>query len=470
MSDYWPRHFSAGVVREAYGPRLAGYTIALEAWRRGLRVRFLDSHLRKYEISHGKRKIRFDKSRPSLTTSEAMKTEQNKHLTNSHLRKAGVPVPSSWVVNPAALDAEAQLLRHAESAGYPVVLKPLRGSMGKDVFTNLQGQEDLLDTFRYVANRTAVGGDLVLEQHFTGEDYRVLVVGNRVVAACLRKPANVTGDGQRTVQELIDAKNAIRLQNPYLCKKLIVHDREVDQYLQRHGYTLHDVPPSGAEVRLRGKANASQGGDSIDQTDSVPNAVKDAAARAVAAIPGLALAGVDILYDQNRLPVEDSFRVIEMNSRPEIELNMYPWEGFGQDVPKHFLDLFFPNSRRPKDPANQSLALNLNQLLAPLRGASAEEVLVKKRPNHAYPERLIYKHQHTEPFTSEEKSAIHLSARRAGISGQCGTQDGHAYVAICGTREQVNKFLRLSSKSLGIDRDTEQAWTRVVTQGFHFRA
>lgn len=468
MSSAWPEHFSADVVHEAFGPRLGGFTIALEAWRRGLRVRFFDTTLRKYEISDGKRKIRFDKSRPSLTSAEAVKIEQNKHLTNSYLRGVGVPVPLSWIIDPTATEAEDQVLRSAEAAGYPVVLKPLRGSMGKDVFTNLHNQGELLDTFRYLAHRTAGGGKLVLEQHFTGEDYRVLVVGDRVVAACLRKPANVIGDGRSTIQELIDAKNSIRLQNPYLCKKLITRDREVNQYLQRQGYTPSDPPPSGTEVQLRGKANASQGGDSIDRTDTIPETVKVAAARAVAAVPGLAIAGVDILYNHDRTPVEDSFRVIELNSRPEIEINMYPWEGTGQDAPKHILDVFFPESQRPANPAHQSLALNLDQLLAPLRGASADEVIVKKRPKHAYPVRLVYKHRHTEPFTPDEKSAIHLSARRAGVSGRCGIQGNEGYVGVWGTTEQIDKFLRLARKDLPIDLVTEQQWTGVVTQGFHF--
>lgn len=75
---------------------------------------------------------------------------------------------------------------------------------------------------------------------------------------------------------------------------------------------------------LRGKAYASQGGDSIDGTDDIPDIVKGAAVRAVTSIPGLFMAGVDIIYDASREPVEDSFRVIELNSRPEIEINVYP--------------------------------------------------------------------------------------------------------------------------------------------------
>lgn len=464
----WPSHFEAEVVREAFGTRLAGYTIALEGWRRGLQVRFFDSQLRKYELSDGHTRIRFDKTRPSLTTREAIGIEQNKYSTSSRLRSAGVPVPASWVMDPFNADAEEELLIRAGETGYPVVLKPLRGSMGRDVFTNISTPADLLETFRYLSKRCAKGEKLILESHFNGEDYRVLVVGDRVVAACLRRPANVVGDGVNTIEELINQKNLVRLENPYLCKKLIKRDREVDQYLRRHGYVLGDVPSAGVEVRLRGKANASQGGDSIDKTAELPAAVKDAAVRAVAAVPGLAIAGVDILFDVERTPVEDSFRVIEMNSRPEIEINMYPWEGVGQDVPRHILDIFFPASSRNSAPQIQKLALNLKQLLAPLKGASANEVLVKTLPGHAYPVRRSYRLTGKCEFTSGEKDLVHLAARRAGVSGRVEIAEGAMRLLLMGTEEGTQRFLRTEAGRLGVDEASEERWEGVAAQGFSF--
>nr|WP_306916570.1 MULTISPECIES: ATP-grasp domain-containing protein [unclassified Arthrobacter] len=466
----WPSHFEAEVVREAFGTRLAGYTIALEAWRRGLQVRFFDSQLRRYELSDGRTRIRFNKTRPSLTTRAAIAIEQNKHSTNSRLRAAGVPVPASWVLDPFDADVEDELLTRAEDTGYPLVLKPLRGSMGRDVLTNLRTRADLLDTFRYLSARCTKGEKLILESHFEGEDYRVLVVGDRVVAACLRRPANVVGDGASTVQELIVQKNKVRLENPYLCKKLIGRDREVDQYLQRQGYGLGDIPFAGVEVRLRGKANASQGGDSIDKTAELPTAVKNAAVRAVAAVPGLAIAGVDILFDANRTPVEDSFRVIEMNSRPEIEINMYPWKGAGQDVPQHILDVFFPSSTRSDAPRIQKTGLNLKQLLAPLQGASANEVLVKTIPAHAYPARQSYWLREKGDFSATDKNLVYLAARRAGVSGRVETVDGVARLLLAGTEESIRKFLRSEAQRLGVDTGSEEQWNCEVAQGFYFNS
>lgn len=470
MSAPWPTHFSPEVVSGAFGSRLAGYTIALEAWRRGLRVRFKDSSLRKYEISDGQRSVHFDKSRPTLTTKDAIRIEQDKYLTSSYLRAAGVPVPASCVIDSTSADAENETLRQAAAVGYPVVLKPLRGSMGKGVYTNLKSPEELTRSFHLMTQVSNDRGKIVLEQHFEGDDYRVLVVGDRVVAACLRVPANVVGDGKKTIRELIEAKNAERLHNPYLCKKLITVDEEVKQYLHSARYAIDDVPAEGVEIRLRGKANASQGGDSIDKTSDIPVAVRETAAEAVQAIPGLAIAGVDILFDADRSSGKDSFRVVELNSRPEIEINMYPWEGAGQDAPQHIIDVFFPSSRRSEDLSLTVFGLNLDQLLAPLRGASGDEVVVKKKPQHNFPTRMRYDCSQASRLSANEQHAIYLAARKAGISGHCVIRDGQSYVVACGTADQVRKFVSRVEKSLGIDTDSASAWARVVTQGFHFES
>lgn len=245
-----PEHFSMDVVREAFGTPLAGYTIALEAWRRGLGVRLLDGQMRRYVISSKHRSVKFDKARPSTTTSDAIKVTKSKFETSSHLRHGDVPVPLGRIIDPKDPSAGAALLREAAEIGYPVVLKPLLGSMGRDVYTNIQTPTDLEETYGFLTGPGTKPQTFVLEEHCTGEDYRVLVVGDRVTAACLRRPANVVGDGAHTVEELISLKNQLRAQNPYLSAKPIVVDREVTQLLERHGWALDSVPVAGQTVML----------------------------------------------------------------------------------------------------------------------------------------------------------------------------------------------------------------------------
>lgn len=461
-----PEHFSMDVVREAFGTPLAGYTIALEAWRRGLGVRLLDGQMRRYVISSKHRSVKFDKARPSTTTSDAIKVTKSKFETSSHLRHGDVPVPLGRIIDPKDPSAGAALLREAAEIGYPVVLKPLLGSMGRDVYTNIQTPTDLEETYGFLTGPGTKPQTFVLEEHCTGEDYRVLVVGDRVTAACLRRPANVVGDGAHTVEELISLKNQLRAQNPYLSAKPIVVDREVTQLLERHGWALDSVPVAGQTVMLREKANASQGGDSLDRTDELPDVVKDAAVRAVAAIPGLFMAGVDVLYDETRQPGGDSFRVIELNSRPEIEINMYPWVGEGRDAPRDIIDQLFPETPRSENPLLASTALNVPTMLAPLREAIADEVILKRKPSHSYPCRLSYAVGRNEPLSGAKVREVLVVARQTRVAGHAVTSGNEAQVIVCGTEDNVRDFVRKAGRTLGIKAESARPWDGVVAQGF----
>lgn len=466
MFAQWPSHFSTDIVRDAFGTRLGGFTIALEAWRRGLQVRLYDSQLRRFQISDGRRSIRFDKSRPSLTTKHAVSIEQDKYRTASYLREAGVAVPDHVTIDVSADNAEVHLLRSAENLGYPVVLKPVSGSMGRDVYSNIPDAKELLDTLHAIRSGARVHRYFILEQHFKGEEYRVLVVGERVSGVFLKLPANIVGDGVLAVRELIEAKNADRRNNPSLCQKPIVVDREVKAHLSRQGLSESDIVPKNITIPLRDKASASQGGDTVDMTDEIPEELKVAAIKATAALPGLALAGVDILFNSASTPSEDSYRVLELNSRPEIELNMYPSEGIGQDVPEDIIDVLFPASSRSQDENVTDIGLNLPQLLEPLRGASADEVLLKAKPSHNYPVRLAFHSTRAVPLTGQEANAVHLAARRASVSGFCGGPVSGAQVVVCGTQEQVNKFLRLAEPALMLDESSAGTWDGIVRRGF----
>lgn len=458
--------FSVEVVNDAFGTPLAGYTIALEAWRRGLRVRLLDSQIRRYFISDSTRSIKFDKARPSLTTSGAINVTKSKFKTSAHLRDAGVPVPMSRIVDPEEPGATEVLAREAGALGYPVVLKPLLGSMGRDVYTNIQTEADLLESYRYLTQDGRRSQKYVLEEHFAGEDYRVLVVGDRLTAVCQRRPANVVGDGQSSIKDLIAHKNGQRSGNPYLSAKPIKVDREVLHLLANQDLKVDSVVPAGQRVMLRGKANASQGGDSIDRTDDIPDVVKDAAVKAVAAIPGLFMAGVDIIYDASRTPVEDSFRVIELNSRPEIEINMYPWEGEGRDAPRDIIDQLFTETERSSDPLLESVALNVDTLLAPLRAGTVEEVLVKRKPNHNYPCRWRFEVANAGNLSSRERRQLLMFSRQTGVAGEVATAPDGDYLVVCGLEEDVHAFVRKARAVLGVKSGTESSWAGVVRQGF----
>jgi cyanophycin synthetase len=280
----WPKEFGESVVKKAYGNKLCCYTIALEAWRRGLDVTLLDSSYKNFKVASKEKEVVFNRSSSEMNTLSARRLVSNKQKARELLLSAGVPVSAGkmFEVN-EGFDA---LIKYAEEVGYPLVIKPVYGSLGVGVFTNIGKQEDLESHCYHLVNDLGKR-KLLLEQHILGDDYRAYVVGDKVSAVVKRLPANVTGDGKSTVAELIDGKNLIRKKNPFLSKGLIKIDREVLSYVESVGLSLNSIVEEGVNLKLRGKANASAGGDVVDVTDTVCNEMKEISLKAIQAIPGL---------------------------------------------------------------------------------------------------------------------------------------------------------------------------------------
>ena len=204
----WPRAFSPEVVRNAFGGgRLSSFCLALEAWRRGLAVTFTRADLHLYTVSDGERSVGFDCSRPdSLTPAEDHGRLDSKWESKRILGDRGIPVPTAVLLTDTDVTDE-QLDEHIDALGLPLVIKPASGSMGYGVFAGIRTREDLLRHFRQLV-ATYPDRSVIIEQHIEGDDYRVLVVGDRVVAATHRVTAHIVGDGSRTIDELVRDKTA----------------------------------------------------------------------------------------------------------------------------------------------------------------------------------------------------------------------------------------------------------------------
>lgn len=299
MSVQWPEHFASEVVGVSNGSSaLSSVCIALEAWRRGLKVTFSRADLQNYSISSDEKTIDFNYSRPqSITRKEDHAKLDRKAETLAVLRENDVPTPQGVRLDPR--DTTTEILKEeAQQLGYPLVLKPEKGSFGRGVMTGLEDWDELESAYAHLLSDLN-SSHVLLEKHHKGDDYRLLVVGDRVVGAVHRVPANVTGDGENSISDLIARKNSERRKNPFLAGGLIKVDFEVRKCLADQNLSLDSVPSEGQYVTLRRVANASAGGDVVDVTDKIPDQMKEAAVRAVHSVPRIVIAGVDILYDPN---------------------------------------------------------------------------------------------------------------------------------------------------------------------------
>jgi cyanophycin synthetase len=268
----------------------------------------------------------------SLSSAVAVDIACDKELTKTVLRMAGLPVPRGGVAQ-----TREEALEIAARIGWPVVLKPVCGNQGRGVVTGVRSRRDLFQAF---ATAAAHGRPVVVEEEIPGRQYRLLVVGDEVVAAAERMPPTVVGDGVHTVAELVAIENADPRRGEGHERPLtrIVIDGTARRQLRRQGLTPDSVPPAGAVVLLRDSANLSTGGVATDVTDSVSPALRSLARRAAQAV-GLDIAGVDILAPD---PSAAHGVVIEVNACPGIRMHEHPWRGRSQAAGEAIVRHLFP--------------------------------------------------------------------------------------------------------------------------------
>ncbi|MDQ2806924.1 MAG: cyanophycin synthetase [Chloroflexota bacterium] len=304
--------------------------------------RLNDSNL--VQLGHGRYARRIQAAETSHTANIGVEIASDKELTKGLLARVGVPVPEGRVIR-----SEDVAWETAQRVGLPVVVKPKDGNQGKAVSVNLTTQEQV-----EAATRLALEYDsrVIIESFYPGNDYRLLVVDGKLVAAALRRPAQVVGNGSDSVQMLVQRVN----EDP---RRGIGHGAAMTRIrlddaaaltLVKQGLTWDSVPPAGAVVFLRDNSNLSTGGTATDVTDEVhPDnaAIAELAARTV----GLDIAGVDVVTRNIRSSMhENGGGIVEVNAAPGLRMHLYPAEGKSRPVGEAVMAMLFPPERPGRIP------------------------------------------------------------------------------------------------------------------------
>ena len=292
----------------------------------------------------GSKQRRIQAAEMDITSAIAESIAQDKDLTKKLLAAAGVPVPAGRAVS----DAE-DAWRAACEIGLPVVVKPKDGNQGKGVTVNITTQEHLA---RAYATASEFRDDILVERYMPGNDFRLLVVGNRLVAAARRDPPKVVGDGVHTVDELVTQVNLDPRRgtgHSTSLTKIRIDDIALS-CLSNQGFTPQTIPDKGQRVNLRNNANLSTGGSATDVTDDVHPEV---AARAVAAahMVGLDICGVDVVCDSILRPIEEQGGgVVEVNAAPGLRMHLSPSFGKGRAVGEAIISSMFKSGQDGRIP------------------------------------------------------------------------------------------------------------------------
>jgi cyanophycin synthetase len=405
--------------REATGPSTE--SIIAAARRRGIPVeRFGDKSL--LRLGWGNRRRLAWAAMTDRTGGVGVDIAGDKQVTRTLLGEAGIPVAPGGAARTAE---EAVGLLNA--LGAPVVVKPRHGRQGEHVQLNLGTAGEVEQAF------TAAGGDVVVERQLPGRDYRVLVVDGVVIAAAERIAAHVVGDGESTVQELIERANADPRRGDGHARVLtrIRIDDITRQLLHRQGCTLGSVPAAGQEIWLRDNANLSTGGTSRDVTDRLHPDVARLCVR-VAALVGLDISGIDLRLPDIAAPLpptgepdEVTGGVIEVNAVPGLRMHLAPVQGRARDVGDAIVRSMFPGGSDGRIPTVAVTGTNgkttVARLAAHLLAGSGLRVGLTTTDGISIDGRMIHRADATGPRSAQmvlgdpSVQAAVLETARGGI-------------------------------------------------------
>ncbi|MGV6829187.1 MAG: cyanophycin synthetase [Flavobacteriales bacterium] len=290
------------------------------------------------QLGYGTNQKRIQATVTSETSSIGVELACDKEDTKYLLEQAEVEVPRGDIIR-----RERSLKEACEYVGFPLVIKPIDGNHGRGITVDINNYDDALVAFRH-AKESSKSGAIIIEKFITGEDYRLLVINNQLVAAAIRTPAHVIGNGKSTVQELIDEVNSDPRRG-YGHEKVLtqITTNELTLTLIKDaGYTLDSVLPEGERLVLKDTANLSTGGTAEDVTDIVHPANVSMAER-ISKIIDLDICGIDIMTTDITKPLsETGGAVLEVNAGPGFRMHLAPTTGLPRNVAAPVIDKLFP--------------------------------------------------------------------------------------------------------------------------------
>jgi GNAT-family acetyltransferase (TIGR03103 family) len=298
--------------------------ITNEARRRGIHVEVLDPEEGYFRLTMGGRRILCWQALSELTSAVAMSRCQDKNLTQRILKRNGLSVPEQYFAGEPEAN-QAFLEKHGA-----VVVKPLNGEQGQGISVNITDPDQL----QAAINRARQYGErILLERYCPGHDLRIVVIGYEVVAAAIRRPAQITGDGVHDIATLIDKRSRRRMAATGGESRIPVDD-ETRRCVGDGGYDFADILPYGAKLQVRNTANLHTGGTIHDVTAKLHPQLRDAAIAAAKALE-IPVTGLDFIVAAAEQP---DYVIIEANERPGLA-NHEP-----QPTAERFIDLLFPLS------------------------------------------------------------------------------------------------------------------------------
>src|SRR5690625_1933556 len=478
MAESYPYWITERMIRGVRGFNLDSYLMALEGWRRGLTLTWyydpeevtdlkiigfnplgktFSLTANDYDQTHY-----FYRSRGDKVANEAVEIVHQKDDAKQYFNKISVPTPNGIMIHKET--EKEDIVKQINSLQYPLVVKPVYGSLGKGVTTDIQNETELFKAIDYIVMNYEDYHQIIIEEYVEGDEFRVYVVDNEVVAATKRIAANVLGDGVHTIKQLVEQKNKDRKNNPYLARKQIEIDETVIAFLETQNMTINSIPDENKTVRLKGQANISAGGDPVDATDSLDLTSKQIAIEAIKAIPNLHHAGVDLIVN------DEKTGVLGVNATADISMHVFPIEGEARNVPADILNYYYPYTiDKAKDKIKLYFDYKDTQQI--LRKKLAQALTITDAPTGKF--------QTARYIVSGKvqnvgyRNWIRRQALHKGLHGYTrNLKNKNVVVVVGGDEKQVESFEQICAKGpvkANVNKVSKLKWESSIKSGFEIR-
>lgn len=307
-----------------------------EAVKRGVSFEILDRKENFVWLQKGEN-IQYVKqaTKTSLDNYASILAMENKLVTKKILDEHGIRVPKGLEYTSAEI-AKADFLIYR---GKAVVVKPNQTNFGLGITILKENADE--ETFRRAVDIAfEYDTTILIEEFIAGKEFRIFVMDDEVVGILHRVPANITGDGVKTIRELVELKNQDPLRGKGYrtpLEKIRLEEAEA-MFLRQQNKDFNTIPVAGEVVYLRENSNISTGGDSIDFTDDIPDSYKQIAVRAARAL-NVKITGLDmIIPDVSAEATNDNYAIIELNFNPAIHIHCHPFKGKNRKLNEKLMD------------------------------------------------------------------------------------------------------------------------------------
>lgn len=296
------------------------------------------------QLGYGANQKHIQATVTSQTSSIAVEVACDKEETKLLLEKAEIPIPKG---NTIQTEEEMSLI--IKEIGFPIVIKPVDGNHGRGITTHIKNWEEACIA---LSRAQKVSPIVIVEKHIEGNDYRLLVIDFKLVAAAKRTAAHIIGDGKSTIQELVNKVNSDPRRG--YGHENVLTQIELDQLtldrLKNQNKTAFSILSDGEILQLKDTGNLSTGGTAEDVTDIVHPSNIFMAER-IARIINLDICGIDIMTTDIGLPLaQTGGAVLEVNAGPGFRMHLAPTTGLPRNVAAHVIDMLYPPGTKSKIP------------------------------------------------------------------------------------------------------------------------